>query len=220
MTIHGTPKPAYRVFELLHGAGNTRLAVDGACPCASESRSSPIGTICPCTAPTPAGPAAGAGVGTNATVLPRCIDARNSTASGMLATSNGTALRLFLYNHPLFSGTAGSNCTVTVALGSGATAARANFTHDSTAGNAGHPSVDLGAATLTRIDDAHSNPKGAYVMMGSPAYPSESQLAELEAASALRPAPLSADATAVVSAGSFTLTVPANGLAVIDVPFK
>ena len=41
MTIHGTPKPAYRAFELLHGAGMERMAVEGACPftetCAAPS---------------------------------------------------------------------------------------------------------------------------------------------------------------------------------------
>ena len=128
------------------------------------------------------------------------MDARNNTASGVLATSNGTALRLFLYNHPLFSSTEGSDCAITVTL-DGATV-------DETVG-----------ASMTRIDATHSNPKAAYLKQGSPEYPSKAQLAELETASELvwEPLPmLAAGSGGQAGASSFTVTVPANGLAVVD----
>lgn len=207
LTVHGTPKPAYRAFQLLHGAGAVRLPVAGACPCGSHAQAT--SAVCPCGPMNVSGPVR-AGVRPEATaaaasMVSRCLDATNSTASGLLATRNSTSLRLFLYNHPLFSGTNGSECTFTVTLSSG------------TAG--GGTLVDLAAAVLMRIDESHSNPKAAYLRMGSPVYPTEAQLEELEAASAVVAGPLPV-AGGSGAAASFTLDVPANGLAVVDVPLK
>jgi hypothetical protein len=63
----GTPKPAYRAFELLHGAGMERVAVAGACPCYQSSqynwptgKGSAGGHVCGCA------PLAHAGVGADA----------------------------------------------------------------------------------------------------------------------------------------------------------
>ena len=169
MTILGTPKPAYRAFELLHGAGESRFPVSGVCPCGGVggNEDGGISAICGCAAApditrpmATEGVAASTQVGTEAKKLvARCVDGRNSTSSGVLATSNGTALRLFLYNHPLFSGTNGSDCAITVTLSSGSS---------SISGSAGHPDdgkhsrqahVDMKTAVMTRIDEQHSNPK-------------------------------------------------------------
>lgn len=45
------------------------------------------------------------------------------------------------------------------------------------------------SAMLSRIDDDHANPRRAWEAMGRPDYPSPSQIASLQAASALRPVP-------------------------------
>ena len=63
MTIHGTPKPAYRAFQLLHGAGMERMAVEGACPFTET-----------CAAPSAGGLPAAVRAGE------RCTDTLNNTA--------------------------------------------------------------------------------------------------------------------------------------------
>jgi hypothetical protein len=46
------------------------------------------------------------------------------------------------------------------------------------------------SATYTLIDDNHGNPRAAWVAMGSPAYPTGSQLAQLQAAAQITDSPL------------------------------
>jgi hypothetical protein len=146
------------------------------------------------------------------------VDASNNTASGVLATSNGTHVRLFLYNHPLYHGVPGSDCTISITL-------------DGNESSQPNP-ITLEKATVARIDGMHANPKAAYLKMGSPPYPSAQQLAELQATSELVWEPLlqkkhvgSAAAAGEVGVGqdgggasTFALVVPASGLAVVDVP--
>jgi xylan 1,4-beta-xylosidase len=66
---------------------------------------------------------------------------------------------------------------------------------------------------IERVDDSHGNPMIAYRAMGSPHYPTEAQVAEMNKASAL-PAPQ----TAKLNGGVLELTLPINGLAVVEVP--
>ena len=79
----------------------------------------------------------------------------------------------------------------------------------------------LQQATLARIDGTHTNPKAKWQALGEPEYPSAAQLSELETASEVVWGALKAEATLTEdSAGGvqFELSVPANGLAVVDLP--
>ena len=67
-------------------------------------------------------------------------------------------------------------------------------------------------ASVCQVDEHHTNPKASWMQMGSPVYPTPSQLAALETASAVVWTPL------LIAADEVTLNVPANGLAVVDVP--
>ena len=193
MTVHGTPKPAYRAFQLLHGAGDKRLPVVGTCPCGNSDK------ICGCNSGDPPTEKKWLTQAVAAAAVSRCVDGNNNTASGVLATKNATAVRLFLYNHPGVSGTNGSDCAITVALSGLAS---------------------MAGAKMTRIDSTNSNPKAAYVAMGSPPYPTVAQLAALELASELHWGTLEGGVAVGGGGGSFTLTVPANGMAVVDVPLQ
>ena len=66
--------------------------------------------------------------------------------------------------------------------------------------------------TIHRVDQQHGNPLAAYKAMGSPKYPTQAQIAELNKASAL-PAP---EKTRLKD-GKLTLTLPVNGLAVLEI---
>ena len=65
---------------------------------------------------------------------------------------------------------------------------------------------------IERVDETHGNPLRAYVSMGSPKYPTRAQVAEVNKASSL-----SAPEGAALERGQLELTVPVNGLAVIEV---
>jgi xylan 1,4-beta-xylosidase len=69
--------------------------------------------------------------------------------------------------------------------------------------------------TIQRVDEKHGNPLTAYKAMGSPRYPTQAQITELNKTSAL-PAPEHAR----LKDGELTLTLPVNGLAVIEIPGK
>ena len=201
MTIHGTPKPAYRAFQLLHEAGMKRLPVKGACPffehCDPPSTLAAAAADDESTATAWQHPESHGLASSN-----RCTDTQNNTAGGVLATYNGTTLRLFLYNHPVLSATAGIDCKMTVQL------SRSGFS-----GSA----LLSGASYATRIDETHTNPKAAFKQMGQPQYPTVAQLTTLEKASEL--VWMSLQEVGVVVGGSgLTVTVPANGLVVVDVP--
>ncbi len=67
-------------------------------------------------------------------------------------------------------------------------------------------------ASIQRVDDAHGNPMTAYRAMGSPPYPTQAQIESLNKASALPP-----PERHKLTNGTLTLTLPVNGLAVIEI---
>ena len=198
MTVHGTPKPAYRAFQLLHGAGFQRLNVDGTCPCYQGGQQT-----CDCAPITKQ--TLGKDAPAVAQMATRCTDKLNNTAGGLLATRNATALRLFLYNHPTMSATAGMMCSMTVQL------------------PASVSSTALAHATLARIDETHTNPKAKFKELGEPQYPTPTELDALEAASEVVWGKLSDEQLNLPRSSGvqqFTLAVPANGLAVVDLDLE
>lgn len=70
-------------------------------------------------------------------------------------------------------------------------------------------------ASIARVDAAHGNPLPAYQAMNSPQYPTRAQVAELNLASTL-PAP----ERVKLAKGVLQLTLPVNGLAVIELPVR
>lgn len=66
--------------------------------------------------------------------------------------------------------------------------------------------------TIKRVDETHGNPMPAYRAMGSPRYPTQAQIEALNNASSL-PAP----ELRKLEKGVLDLTLPVNGLAVIEV---
>lgn len=68
------------------------------------------------------------------------------------------------------------------------------------------------ALTIQRVDATHGNPMPTYRAMGSPRYPTQAQIAALNKASSL-PTPEHAS----LENGTLRLTLPVNGLAVIEV---
>ncbi len=67
-------------------------------------------------------------------------------------------------------------------------------------------------AQITRVDDAHGNLARAYKDIGSPAYPTQQQIAELKQRVQLSP-----PQAAPVHGQSISLEIPPNGLALIEV---
>ena len=65
---------------------------------------------------------------------------------------------------------------------------------------------------VERVDENHGNPLRTYAAMGRPRYPTQEQVAEMNKASAL-PAP----EVSVLKDGQLELTLPVNGLAVVEV---
>ncbi|HUY83075.1 MAG TPA: hypothetical protein VMU86_00755 [Steroidobacteraceae bacterium] len=68
------------------------------------------------------------------------------------------------------------------------------------------------AATITQIDSLHGDPRPAYRRMGSPRYPTPAQIAALRQAARM-PSPY----TVELRHGALTLTLPAYGLALVEV---
>ena len=64
-------------------------------------------------------------------------------------------------------------------------------------------------ATEDRIDEEHANPVAAWRAMGSPAVPSEAQIASLTAASEVRPTSLK------VADGTVTIDMASNSAVVV-----
>jgi xylan 1,4-beta-xylosidase len=67
-------------------------------------------------------------------------------------------------------------------------------------------------ATIETVDEAHGNPMAAYAAMGSPVYPTQKQVAELNRVSAL-PGPKVKN----LKDGVLEISLPVNGLALIEV---
>ena len=74
------------------------------------------------------------------------------------------------------------------------------------------------SATEYRIDTTHANPRAAWYAMGSPAVPSETQIAALIAASEVKPAPLAIVYDAASSGGGqqrVTVEMEANSAVMV-----
>lgn len=70
-------------------------------------------------------------------------------------------------------------------------------------------------ATIQRVDETHGNPMTAYRAMGSPRYPTQAQIEALNNASALH-----APEKQKLKKGILELTLPVNGLALIEISAK
>ncbi len=70
-------------------------------------------------------------------------------------------------------------------------------------------------ALISRVDHDHGDPRPTYVKMGSPRYPTQAQLNELRKAAAL-----SAPESRELKDGQLTVSIPAQGLVVIQVGAK
>ena len=66
---------------------------------------------------------------------------------------------------------------------------------------------------IERVDETHGNPLHAYVALGSPTYPTREQVTQMNAASAL-----GAPEESALHDGQLELTLPVNGLTVIEIP--
>jgi xylan 1,4-beta-xylosidase len=69
------------------------------------------------------------------------------------------------------------------------------------------------SVSIQRVDEAHGNPMTAYRTLGSPRYPTQAQIKAINKASQL-PAP----ERRKLASGSLDLTLPVNGLAVLEIP--
>jgi xylan 1,4-beta-xylosidase len=72
--------------------------------------------------------------------------------------------------------------------------------------------ADAAQATIERVDTAHGDTLAAWKKMGSPAYPTRAQIAALKQASAIGP-----PEAANISGHQLTVSIPAQGLALIDI---
>jgi xylan 1,4-beta-xylosidase len=66
---------------------------------------------------------------------------------------------------------------------------------------------------VSRVDDDHGNTLGAYKQMGSPVYPTEKQVAELNAATALPP-----PEQRHLENGRLDLKLQVNALVLVELP--
>ncbi len=71
------------------------------------------------------------------------------------------------------------------------------------------------AISIQSVDEEHGNPMKAYRAMGSPHFPTQAQINALNAASALPP-----PEHRKLTNGSLELTLPVNGLALMEIPGK
>jgi xylan 1,4-beta-xylosidase len=74
------------------------------------------------------------------------------------------------------------------------------------------PNADI---TIQRVDEAHGNPMATYRAMGSPKYPTQRQIQQLNDASSLPAAE-----SQKLSKGELQMQLPVNGLALIEIPVK
>src|SRR5581483_4510311 len=68
-------------------------------------------------------------------------------------------------------------------------------------------------AHMSAVDNEHGNTLAAYRAMGSPMYPTVSQIDKLNAATALRPLPAQ-----TISGGELNVTLEPNALLLIEIP--
>lgn len=77
------------------------------------------------------------------------------------------------------------------------------------------------SATITRIDDAHANPKAEWLRQGSPEYPHPRQVDALEAASGLVPERIAIAAEpGATREVNFTLPMPADAMALVRIEWE
>ena len=74
------------------------------------------------------------------------------------------------------------------------------------------------AALLSRIDDTHANPQAEWLRLGSPEYPHRHQVDALENASSVMPERIAVASDA--AGASFTLTLPANAMALVRIEWE
>merc|ERR1711871_774904 len=115
--------------------------------------------------------------------------------AGVLAVRNATQLDLLVYNHAAFVDPI-VNCSVVV-----------NFEGTLVAESR------LRSATVRRIDEEHANPVGRWIEMGAPDYTTAAQNELLRQASELRVEKLVDVAELLTGGLSFTIMVPAHGVA-------
>ena len=144
--IHGIAKPTYRVFEMLHGLGNERIAVTGG--------------------------------GADATVE-------------MIAVRSESNLTLLVYNHNIPGGEIRDEDVVINLKGL----------------------TSVHAAAIARIDAQHANPKQKWINLGSPEYPKQEELAQMEQASHMGQDVLNFETNA--EGATLLFTLPAHGIAAI-----
>ncbi len=72
--------------------------------------------------------------------------------------------------------------------------------------------VHASSVQVTRLDPAHGDVRKAYVAMGSPRYPTKSQVEQLQAAARLSP-----PETVTMKNGSVTINIPSEGLVLLEV---
>jgi beta-xylosidase len=71
--------------------------------------------------------------------------------------------------------------------------------------------TNAGHALISRVDASHGDVHSAYEKMGAPRFPSQKQIHELR-----KSADLPATETRLLKSGELSLTLPAHGLAVIE----
>jgi xylan 1,4-beta-xylosidase len=69
------------------------------------------------------------------------------------------------------------------------------------------------AVLISRVDEKHSNSLAAYRAIGSPQYPTEAQIDQLNRESALVP-----PEAATLTNGTLELDVSVNGLVLLEIP--
>jgi hypothetical protein len=196
VNVYGTPKPAYRAFQLLHELGDTLLPTHRS-----------------------------VGVGRGADSAIANDDPFNKGASGdcvdtvgvLASRVNATCLSVLLFSQATLGAPISAQCTVQVTIQaalSGSSAAAAA---------AAAPSPLRGA--VRRIDATHTAPKAVWLEQGMPQWPSTAQKQQMFEASVMVKQPLEIQRSVVTSAGvagqqllRFGVEVPANGVVAVQVP--
>ena len=65
---------------------------------------------------------------------------------------------------------------------------------------------------ISRVDETNGNARAAYAEIGKPRYPTQKQVAKMDRETALKPAE-----TVSLENGHLKLTIPVNGLAVVEI---
>ncbi len=145
--IHGIPKPTYRVFEMLHNTGNTRIPVKGG----------------------------------------------DGSSVEILAARDFSKVTFLACNHDV-PGAGISTEDISIAV--------TGFSPD-------------GPASIVRIDEDNANPKKKWIELGSPEYPTPSELEAIEQASRVKTGKL--DYKNTEEGISLNFSLPPNAVALITI---